>query len=102
VILSVLITLTGAVLLLRQDRGANGRELIAQQSPQLSLSAIFHGALHGDGPAVILLGLMVLLATPVFRVASMIVAFAWEKDWRYAAISAVVLCVLIFGIFFAS
>ncbi len=101
VALSVLITLAGATLLLTQHRGVAGRELIASQPRNVSLAAIFHAALHGDGAAIILAGLMVLLATPVFRVASMVVAFCRERDWAYAAISLAVLGLLVFGIVFA-
>jgi uncharacterized membrane protein len=102
VILAVLLTLAGATLLIRQNRGISGRELIARQSALHGPSQIFSLARHGDGASIILLGLLVLLATPVFRVASMIFAFFWEKDWLYAAISAAVLCILVVGIFFAS
>ncbi len=45
--------------------------------------------------AVIALGLLVLIATPVLRVAVSIVTFALERDWVYVAITALVLSILI-------
>jgi len=41
------------------------------------------------------LGLLVLIATPIVRVAGSIGAFLYERDWRYAAITSLVLLVLI-------
>jgi uncharacterized membrane protein len=60
-----------------------------------SLSALARGLAAGDPQAVIVLGLLLLLATPVLRVAVSIVAFALERDWRYTAITTLVLLILI-------
>lgn len=57
------------------------------------------GALHGEPLAIIALGLLVLLATPVLRVAVSIVAFLLEHDRLYAAITALVLLILIVSFF---
>jgi uncharacterized membrane protein len=40
------------------------------------------------------LGLLVLIATPILRVLGSIIAFLYERDWRYAGITTVVLLVL--------
>lgn len=48
--------------------------------------------------AVIQLGVLVLLATPVLRVLSSLIGFAAEKDWIYTGITAVVLAVLMLSI----
>ena len=40
------------------------------------------------------LGLLVLVATPIFRVLGSTFAFIYERDWRYAAITFVVLVVV--------
>jgi len=49
--------------------------------------------------AVIQLGVLLMIATPVLRVAFCIFAFALERDWQYATISSIVLGVLMYGIF---
>jgi len=101
VIVSALLTVTGAAFLLLANGNRPGRQLIAS-SGEFSRNALFHGIAHGDGNAIIMLGLMVLFATPVLRVAGMIVGFLRERDWLYAAISCAVLAILIAGICFAA
>ena len=49
----------------------------------------------GRGQAMVLLGLLLLIATPVARVAFSIVAFALEKDRLYVGITVVVLMLLL-------
>ncbi|HEX7829559.1 MAG TPA: DUF1634 domain-containing protein [Thermoanaerobaculia bacterium] len=50
---------------------------------------------HGRGQAIVMLGLLMLIATPVARVAFSIVAFALERDRLYVTITSVVLALLI-------
>jgi len=50
---------------------------------------------HGRGQAMIMLGLLLLIATPVARVAFSIVAFALERDRLYVTITVGVLVLLI-------
>lgn len=44
------------------------------------------------------LGLLVLIATPILRVIGSIVAFVYERDWRFAGITTLVLLVLIISL----
>ena|SRR5258708_4567185 len=60
-----------------------------------SVGAALTAALGGHPTGIIALGLLVLLATPVVRVAVSIVAFTLEHDWTYAAITTVVLLILL-------
>jgi len=53
-------------------------------------------ALHSRG--IIQLGLLILVATPVARVAFAAFAFAVEQDWLYVGISAFVLLVLLYSL----
>lgn len=64
-----------------------------------SFGSVMTGIAHGDASSVIVLGLLVLLATPVLRVAVSIVAFALERDWRYVIITSIVLLVLLLSFF---
>jgi len=52
-----------------------------------------------DGLSLIVLGLIVLIATPVIRVLLGIASFAMEKDWLYVAITAIVFLDLMIAIF---
>ena len=52
----------------------------------------------GESAAVIQLGVLLLIATPIARVVFAAIGFAVEHDRLYVAISLVVLAVLIFGL----
>ncbi len=48
------------------------------------------------------LGLLTLIGTPILRVVGSLIAFVIERDWRYAAITAIVLTVTIISIAFGA
>lgn len=72
---------------------------------------VFHGVapqyrkmrsvLSATGPsdwrAVIQLGLMFLILTPIARVAFSLAGFAAEKDWTYVALTGLVLAILVYS-----
>ncbi len=60
-----------------------------------SVGEIFQGIAEGRGQALVLLGLLLLLATPVMRVAISIFAFLFQKDWTFSIITTVVLLLLL-------
>jgi uncharacterized membrane protein len=53
------------------------------------------GLAHLRGQALVTLGLLVLIATPVVRVAVSIVGFAYQRDRAFVAITALVLGLLV-------
>jgi uncharacterized membrane protein len=53
----------------------------------------------GEGRAIMQLGIVILVATPIARVAFSVGAFARDRDRAYAAITATVLAVLIYSLF---
>lgn len=53
---------------------------------------------HGDTSGIIYLAIMILIATPVFRVALSSIYFAYERDGKYVLISLAVLSMLIFAL----
>ena len=64
-----------------------------------TIAGILRGATRGSGRALIQLGLVLLIATPVARVAFSAVAFALEHDYLYVAITLVVFVVLMYSLF---
>jgi uncharacterized membrane protein len=60
-----------------------------------SFTAVIQGTARLDGPAVVALGLLVLVATPVVRVAASVVGFVYERDRPFVAITMTVLLLLI-------
>ena len=63
-----------------------------------SIASIIAGLRAGSSAGIIGLGLLVLIATPVARVAFAAAGFARERDWLYTAISALVLLILVFSL----
>jgi len=60
-----------------------------------SNEGIIQGILNGKGQAIIQAGIILLIATPVIRVAFSAVGFIIEKDYLYTVITLVVLLILI-------
>ena len=104
VLLSMAIVLVGIVLMFahRSDRIDSAAELkrltVAAAFPH-TVADVYRGVATGQGRAVIALGLIVLLATPILRVAISLVGFAVERDWTYTAICAIVLVLLALSFF---
>lgn len=63
-----------------------------------TFSGIFSGAFHGESLAIIQLGLLMLIATPIARVLFSVIAFLVERDYLYVVISAIVLAVLLYSL----
>ena len=64
-----------------------------------SIGDVIEGLRAGRGQAVIMAGLLILIATPVARVAFSIVIFLVQRDWLYVAITSTVLILLIVSFF---
>jgi uncharacterized membrane protein len=54
---------------------------------------------HLDSRSIIRLGILVLIATPIMRVAYCVYGFAVQKDKIYIVVSVVVLLVLLYSFF---
>ena len=63
-----------------------------------TLSGILHDALTFRAAGIIQLGLVLLIATPVARVAFLVYAFARQGDRLYAMIASIVLALLVYGL----
>ena len=90
VVLSVLIIIIGAAISF--DQGT-----LTSRSTHIpnTLNEVFAGVAHQSGPAIIMLGLIVLIATPVARVALSVIIFIIVRDRLYAAITATVFVILL-------
>jgi len=63
-----------------------------------SLSGIVSNALSFRTRGIIQLGLLLLIATPIARVAFSIFAFTLQRDRIYVIVTFIVLCVLIYSL----
>jgi len=101
VLLSAGIVALGAILyLLRHGlQPADYRYFHGEPRNLATLRGIAHYAFEGRGRGIIQFGLLLLIATPVARVAFSIFAFARERDWMYVTFTCIVLAVLCYSLF---
>ncbi len=90
----------GAVYLARHatDR-ADYRVFNGEPATLRNLAGIVHGAVAFRGEWIIALGLLLLIATPIARVAVLLMVFLRERDHLYVGVSALVLAVLLASAF---
>jgi len=98
--LSAFVVVIGAIIYLKRHghEPANYRVFQGEPSDLKSVSGIFREALGLHGRGIIQLGLLLLIATPVFRVALSIWGFAAEKDRVYMIFTGIVLMVLLYSL----
>lgn len=102
VLLAAAIVLTGGLLYLVHSRGPRPDYTHFHSEPPAytTMTGIAHGVGSGDPRAIIMLGLLVLIATPVARVGMCIVGFLFERDHLYVGVSTIVLLILLYSLFF--
>jgi uncharacterized membrane protein len=107
VIASALVVLAGGALYLVRHEPADclkHYEPPEKRPPGLSRElcrprGIVQAARTLSGRGLIQLGLLLLIATPVARVAFSVFAFARQRDYPYVAITLIVLAVLLYSLF---
>jgi uncharacterized membrane protein len=105
VVLSLVTVLIGVILMFahHHDYLRSSADLKRLTTPgaafPASIAELARGLAAFQGRAVVSLGLLMLIATPIFRVAVSIIAFAIERDRTYVAITTVVLAVLLLAFF---
>ncbi len=67
-----------------------------------SFAGIVRSAAHFESLGLIQFGLLILIATPVARVAMAVVGFALERDRLYTVVSLIVLVILAFSLIHAT
>jgi len=103
VILSCFVTLFGGLIYLFQQHGvkpnynpvASNESFVGTAEYLREFGTIISNVLLFDGAAIIQLGVIILIATPVLRVAFSAVAFLLEKDYMYVVITLIVLGIIL-------
>lgn len=100
VILAASVTAVGGVifLLLHGGKIADYRTFTGQPDALTSVSAVARNAFHLHPEAMIQLGLLLLIATPIARVALSLFAFVKQHDHTYIIVTAVVLGILLYSL----
>jgi len=97
VLLAALVVLAGGVLfLLRHGGGASDYRVFHGEPMGLeAFGGIVRDGVSGSGRGIVQLGLLILVATPVARVAFTAVVFALERDRTYVLVALLVLSLLL-------
>jgi uncharacterized membrane protein len=100
VIISGVIVVFGGVYYLARHGYESADHSIFHGEPSVDriVGQIVAGALAFRGRSIIQLGLLLLIATPIARVAFSLVAFALERDRTYVVITAIVLTILLYSL----
>ena len=98
--LAAVIVVTGVAIYLARHGGSRPDYHSFQGEPEdlRTIPGIISRALRFSGRAIIQFGLLVLIATPVARVAFSVYAFARERDRAYVGITLFVLGLLLYSL----
>jgi uncharacterized membrane protein len=101
VLLAAAIVLTGGILYLAQNHGPRPdyQHFHGEPGQFTHVTAILHGVVALNPESIIMLGLLVLIATPVARVGMCIFGFLFERDRLYVVVSTIVLLILLYSLF---
>jgi uncharacterized membrane protein len=101
VILSAAVVFTGAVVYLARHgtEPADYRVFHGEPGELRTVRGVLQAAFSFQGRGIIQLGLLLLIATPVARVALSIVGFAAERDRTYVGCAFIVLGILLYSLF---
>jgi uncharacterized membrane protein len=100
VLLSTLVVLTGGILFLAHHGTTAADHHVFRGEPQYlrTVDGVVGSALKLDSRAIMQLGLLLLVLTPIARVACAAISFALEQDFVYVVVSLIVLAVLMYGL----
>jgi uncharacterized membrane protein len=101
VLAAAAVVLAGGVFYLLKSWGARPDYAVfrSESAPLRSLPGTLGEAFSFRRHAVIQLGLMILVAIPLFRVAFSLLAFLLMRDFTYMVVTLIVLSILVFSIF---
>jgi len=89
----------GAVYLARHPEPVTDYRVFQGEPEEMrTISGIFHEALAFRGRGLIQLGLLILIATPIARVAFSVLAFLYQRDWTYVVVTLIVLGLLVYSL----
>jgi len=102
VLIAATVVLLGGLLYLSQTRGPRPdyATFHGEAAELRSPTAIITHLSPLNSSAIIQLGLLLLIATPIARVAFAAFAFFAEKDWLYVVISLIVFAVLMYSLLY--
>lgn len=99
VLVAAAVVLAGACIYLYRHAHdpADYRVFRGEPSEYRTISGVIQSVISGRGQGIIQLGLLLLIATPIARVAFSVVGFAIERDRLYVAFTLLVLAILLYS-----
>lgn len=99
VLATLVVVVGGAIYLAHHGSQPPDYRIFRGEPPALrGIAGIVSESEAGRGRGIVQLGLLLLLATPVLRVAFSVIAFVKQRDGLYVAITLVVLATLLYSI----
>ena len=100
VLLAAVVVLVGGVMLLIQFGSATAAFSAFHGEPEQlrSLGGIIRAAVAADSRGIVQLGLVLLIITPLARVALTLIAFVVQRDRIFIAVTSLVLAILLYGL----
>jgi uncharacterized membrane protein len=100
VLISAAVVILGGIIYLVRNGHviADYRTFSGELSTLRNFDGIFHGVSLLSGRAIVQLGLLLLIATPVARVIFCALAFFLQRDYLYVVFTLIVLAVLTYSI----
>lgn len=100
VLISGVTTLIGGILFLIRHGSDPANYATFHSQPRIDriIPEILAGAWRLRARSIIQLGILLLIATPVARVAFSLVGFALERDRKFVVITAIVLVILVYSL----
>ena len=100
VIISGIFILIGGIYYLSQSGFSKPHFHVFKGEPSdlRSIKQIFKGVINFDSLAIIQMGILLLIATPISRVIFSVIGFLFEKDYLYVIISLIVLGIIGYSI----
>jgi uncharacterized membrane protein len=100
VLLAATVVLAGGILYLakRGSMHADYHVFHGEPTDLRTPRLVIRHAFSGTPEAVIELGLLLLILTPVARVVFSVIAFARERDYLYVAMTLIVLAILLYSL----
>ncbi|MDR3713668.1 MAG: DUF1634 domain-containing protein [Puia sp.] len=100
VVLAFVIVLAGAIVYLVRHGGQIPEYQVFRggSGSYHTFSAIWEGLITGHGRAIIQFGIVILILTPIARIAFSVIGFLLEKDYLYAGITLAVLAIILISL----
>ena len=100
VVLSMTVVFVGGVIYLLGygEQTADYSTFVVDEAGFFSLASIWTGLLEMNGKAIIQLGILLLIFTPISRVILAVISFIMERDYLYVLIGLMILVIILFSL----